>query len=84
MVHDRPPIHPIPFRQPFHVVRHSGACGERIPSPHPACQAKAEPYRAAELASVTFAGPVDGIRTHVVILRCHGCGVTMQYSEATA
>ena len=25
-----------------------GRCGERVPSPHPRCQAKLEPYRAAE------------------------------------
>ena len=53
------------------VVRHGGmhGCGERIPSPHAACQAWAAPYNAAEI--VTTTGPA---RVRVSWLICHGCG----------
>ena len=47
------------------VVPHSGACGERIPSPHPRCQAKADPYLVAE----RFMS-----RWGTSVVRCNGCG----------
>jgi hypothetical protein len=70
-----PPVHyPTPQLRP---VKHSGACGERIPSPHPRCQAKAAPYNAAELVTgrLSNAGAVYYTTT---IVRCHGCGATWQ------
>lgn len=62
----------------LHVVKHDGVCGERIPSPHTACQAKSEPYLAAERAAITRAsiGPV-----RVVLYRCHGCNATWQTGD---
>jgi hypothetical protein len=57
----------------LHVVKHDGVCGDHVPSPHPACQAKTAPYNAAEL--VTLA-----LRTRVAVFRCHGCGATWQAS----
>jgi hypothetical protein len=65
----------------LHVVKHDGVCGERISSPHTACQAKAAPYPAAELVTVTRAG-IGPVR--VVLYRCHGCNATWQGNEATA
>jgi hypothetical protein len=63
-------------------VHHDGGCGERIPSPHPRCQAWAEPYNAAELRTTTLSsGPA---RVRVVWLVCHGCGLTVQRSESAA
>jgi hypothetical protein len=61
-------------------VHHDGGCGERIPSPHPECQAWAEPYNAAEIrrTSLTSAGPV---RVIVMWIDCHVCGRTVQRSE---
>jgi hypothetical protein len=63
----------------LHVVAHDGACGIHVPSPHPRCQAKAEPYNAAELVTsqLTSAGTA---RYTVVLLRCHGCGATWRES----
>ena len=63
-------------------VHHGGGCGLRIPSPHPECQAWAEPYSAAELRTTTLSsGPV---RVRVVWLVCHGCGLTVRRSETAA
>ena len=63
----------------LHVVRHDGACGERIPSPHSRCQAKAEPFLAAELVTsrLSSAGAVGYV---VRLIRCHGCNATWQES----
>jgi hypothetical protein len=67
----------LPAAPRLHVVRHSGACGERIPSPHERCQALTAPYLAAELVTTTrtAAGHVRVTLTH-----CHGCGQTWQAS----
>jgi hypothetical protein len=51
--------------RPFRAVRHSGACGERVRSPHARCQAALEPYLPAERW-------VD--RWGLAFIRCHGCG----------
>jgi hypothetical protein len=63
-------------------VHHAGGCGLRVPSPHPDCQAWAEPYSAAELRTTTLSsGPVC---VRIVSLVCHGCGRTVQRSESAA
>ena len=65
------------YAMALHVVKHDGVCGQRIESPHPRCQAKTEPYLAAELVTITrtAAGHVRVTLTH-----CHGCGQTWQAS----
>jgi hypothetical protein len=77
-MHDLPPVRPTPQ---LHLVKHDGACGERIPSPHPRCQARTAPYLAAELCrpKLTSAGTV-----RAALIHCHGCGMTWQGSEATS
>jgi hypothetical protein len=66
----------------LHPVRHGGACGARIPSPHPGCQALTAPYLAGELRSTTLtSGPT---RVRVVWTVCHVCGDVRQRSEASA
>jgi hypothetical protein len=59
-MHDLPPVHPTPQ---LHLVKHDGACGEGIPSPHPRCQARTAPYLAAELCrpKLTSAGTVRAV-----------------------
>jgi hypothetical protein len=74
-MHDRPPVHCSP--PPLHVVKHDGACGIHIPSPHATCQSKAAPYLAAELVTSRLS---FGPRYTVVLLRCHGCGATWRES----
>jgi hypothetical protein len=49
----------------FHPVPHGGACGIRIPSPHPVCQALAEPVYAAEILADRLEGRS---------IACHVCG----------
>jgi hypothetical protein len=67
----------------LHVVRHDGACGERIPSPHPRCQAKAEPFLAAEIVTSRLSS-AGAVGYSVVLIRCHGCGWTWQESGTTS
>jgi hypothetical protein len=69
------------YAMALHVVNHDGPCGERIPSPHPRCQAAAAPFLAAERVTIgrSSIGPV-----RVVMIRCHGCGVTWNGTEATS
>jgi hypothetical protein len=76
-VQSLPPFHGTP--PTLHVVRHDGACGERIPSPHERCQAMAAPYNAAELVTsrLTSAG---AIRYTVTMIRCHGCNAEWRES----
>jgi len=62
-------------------VGHGGGCGLRIPSPHPECQAWAEPYLAAEFRRTTM---TSGARVTVVWIDCHVCGRTVQRSETAA
>ena len=64
-------------------VGHGGGCGLRIPSPHPECQAWAEPYLAGEIrrSALTGAGTV---RVVVLWVDCHRCGGTVQRSESAA
>jgi len=75
----------LPLRDQYatalHVVKHDGGCGDRIRSPHPRCQALAEPFLAAERVTIgrSSIGPV-----RVVMIRCHGCGVTWNGTEATS
>jgi hypothetical protein len=61
----------------LHVVKHDGVCGERIPSPHTACQAKSAPYLAGEL--VTARTSMGSVR--VALFRCHGCNATWQTGD---
>jgi hypothetical protein len=75
-MHDRPSVDYIPT---LHVVKHDGACGERIPSPHERCQAKAAPYNAAELVTSRLSSAAAA-RYTVRLIRCHGCGWTWRES----
>jgi hypothetical protein len=75
VVHDRPPVHDTP---PLHVVKHDGACGEHVPSPHDACQAKTAPYNAAEIVTSRLSSAAA--RYTVRLIRCHGCGWTWRES----
>lgn len=63
------------------VVRHPGPCGRRVPSPHPDCRARTEPYRAAEELEARLTGPCVG-PVPVVIVRCHACGSTTWQATA--
>lgn len=74
-------VHPQSSPRP-RPVNHAGACGVRVPSPHPECQAIFGPhYNGGELVRVsrTSMGLVN-----VVIVRCHGCGGVSQGTETTA
>jgi hypothetical protein len=75
-VHDRPPAYP---SRRLRVVNHDGPCGEHVPSPHADCQAKAEPYNAAELVTGRLSSAAAP-RYTVRLIRCHGCGWTWQES----
>jgi hypothetical protein len=67
----------------LHVVKHDGACGIHVPSPHALCQAKSEPYAAAELVTSRLSSAGASHYT-VRLFRCHGCNATWQESRATA
>ena len=72
----------LPLRDQYatalHVVNHSGPCGERVLSPHQACNEKVGPYyHVAERLTRT--------RTSIgyvciVVWRCHGCAAVWQES----
>jgi hypothetical protein len=63
----------------LHVVKHDGACGIHVPSPHALCQAKSEPYAAAELVTSRLSSAGAAHYT-VSLFRCHGCGWTWRES----
>lgn len=55
---------------------HPGSCGEHVRSPHPQCQARLDPYHAAERF----------VLRHAVVVRCR-CGAAwreVQPAEAAA
>ena len=59
------------------VVKHDGACGIHVPSPHAACQAWAAPYNAAERVTSRLS---SAAAYAVVLIRCHGCGAEWRES----